>query len=385
MKREIAILAALLALSGATVPHARGYVLNRVISTTGGCPQLNRFRTSGTIDPRWNTSLPSNIITVASTPSQREAEVAFAIEESFRAWTSVAGSALTANLLGTLQTTTGTNACDSFDARNTICFNQTDMAFTGGVLAFTRVNVAERVGEPLQNKTAAFVGEILDADVYFRPNDANFTLATRGALTTSHFDLESVLVHELGHFFGFSHSSVWRAIMWPFVPPKGRFAGDRPTALAPDGPLADDDRTGLRVLYPDPADTTFIGSIRGRVLPANPIALATLPAPSPGRTVTGIFGAQVVAMDADTGLVVAGTLGGWSCDPMDLPTRFDGTYALERLPVGRNYILFAEPLDGPTGPGNIPNALSNLCGPGTNACTVPTVNLNFVTRVRGTP
>jgi hypothetical protein len=58
------------------------------------------------------------------------------------------------------------------------------------------------------------------------------------------------------------------------------------------------------------------------------------------------MGAHVVAVDAGTGTVIAGTLGGWSCDPANPPTRFDGSFDLERLPLGRNYNLYAEPLIG---------------------------------------
>jgi len=74
-----------------------------------------------------------------------------------------------------------------------------------------------------------------------------------------------------------------------------------------DAPLADEDRAGLRTLYTDPNDTTYIGSIAGRVIPANPLSLPTSPA-----GVTGVFGAQLVAVDVASGKVI-GTLGGWSC------------------------------------------------------------------------
>lgn len=373
-RRVWSLLACVLLACGSTVPPARGYVLNRTISTTGGCPELNRFHMSKTIDRRWNTSLPTNIITVATTSADRQSEVASSIQTSFNVWTGVTGATLSGKL-GLLNTTTAT--CRFDDGFNTICFNQGDSVFDNntGVLAFARVLSAERIGEAVGAKTSSFVGEILDADVYFRPSGVTF--ATPGALTTSHFDLESVLTHELGHFFGFSHSSVWRAMMWPFVPPKGRFTGDRPTAQRPDAPLADDDRVGLRILYPDSTDTVNVGTIRGRVLPANP-NVAGLP-----FGVTGIFGAHVVAVDADTGVVVAGTFAGWSCSPSSLPTRFDGIYVIERLPLGRNYKVYAEPMDGPTDAGSISGLLDQLCRPGTNnACTVPTLNSNFTTRVR---
>jgi hypothetical protein len=382
-RRSLSVLLCLaLVYAGAAAP-AGGYVLNRTIGTSGGCPELDRFNVSKTIDRRWNASPSSAIRTTLGTwtGTTQESEVLASINRSFDAWVGVAGTTLPGKL-GLLARTTGSSACSFTDGRNTICFNQSDTVFnqTAGVLAFTRVVSAERVGEPLGTKTAGFVGEILDADVYFRPSGATF--ATPGALTSSHFDLESVLTHELGHFFGFSHSSVWRAMMWPFAPPPGRFTGERPTAQRPDGPLADDDRTGLRILYPDAADTVNVGTIRGRVLPANPIALATLPPPSPGRSVTGIFGAHVVAIDADTGAVVAGTFAGWTCSSSDLPTRFDGSYVLERLPLGRNYKIFAEPVDGPTSAGDISIFLDSLCRSGSNnACTPPGVNSSFTTRV----
>ena len=66
------------------------------------------------------------------------------------------------------------------------------------------------------------------------------------------------------------------------APPPGQFIGDRPTPTTPDGPLADDDRTGARFLYPDPNDSLNVGAIRGQVLPANPFALATIAPSSPG-------------------------------------------------------------------------------------------------------
>jgi hypothetical protein len=94
-------------------------------------------------------------------------------------------------------------------------------------------------------------------------------------------------------------------MMYPFAPAPGTFSGTRSTAQQPDAPLADDDRTGLCVLYLDPADTVNIGSLSGHIFPANPLSL---PASPPG--VTGIFCAHVVAVDASSGAVIGATLGG---------------------------------------------------------------------------
>lgn len=172
--------------------------------------------------------------------------------------------------------------------------------------------------------------------------------------------------------------------MYPFAPAPGTFNSVRSTAQQPDAPLGDDDRTGLQVLYPDPADTLHLGSIAGRILPANPLSL---PASRPG--VTGIFGAHVVAVDAATGAVIGAALGGWSCSAPG-PAQFDGTYEIERLPVGHSYIVYAEPLDGTVLPSGISPAILSLCrNPGTDpgwppsqGCVVPPVATSFTTKTR---
>jgi hypothetical protein len=246
-----------------------------------------------------------------------------------------------------------------------------------------------RASLPPTGAPATEVGQILDADIYFNPSDPQTTYATPAALATSPnaYDLESLLTHELGHSIGFSHSAVWDAIMYPFAPAPGTFSGQRPTAQQPDGPLGDDDRTGLRVLYPDPADTVNIGSLSGRILPANPLSL---PASPPG--VTGLFGAQVVAVDLASGAVVGATVGGWSCvDPG--PAQFDGSYRIGRLPVGRSYAVYAEPLDDTVFPSQVTNATASLCRnpvtdpgwPPLQGCVVPSVQTSFTTRTRPGP
>jgi hypothetical protein len=97
-------------------------------------------------------------------------------------------------------------------------------------------------------------------------------------------------------------------MMYPYAPTPGTFNGPRRSVQQPDAPLGDDDRTGLRILYPDPADPVNVGVISGHILPANPLSLPLSP---PG--VTGIFGAHVVAVDQSSGAVIAGTMAGWSC------------------------------------------------------------------------
>lgn len=400
MKRVIALAAAILILFATLgVRSAKGYLADLTLPTAGGCPALDRWNISATqpLNRRWSTSLPLAPVTILTVAGQNTAaqrtEIENTISAAFGAWMGVTGTTVnTANYpgaVGSLQRVTTANACSNdaegnIDGLNTFCFNQPSMAFTAGVLAFTRVITANSPGVSVGSEPpAAFAGQILDADTLFR-NDGQATFATPGALGTTQgqgaYDLESLLTHELGHWFGLDHSAVWRAMMFPYAPPPGQFLGNRPTSQAPDGSLSDDDRTGIRMLYPDSNDAANVGAIRGRVLPANPFALATIPQPYAGASVTGIYGAHVVAVDAATGAVIAGTFAGWSCNPLTASAmpEFDGSYDIERLPVGHNYWIYAEPLVGLAQPADFSPALTNVCSSGQSpACSAPAADTNF--------
>jgi hypothetical protein len=330
------LMSALLIAYGGSGPAAGAYSfahtvadMRQPVSESGGtaCPQADHWNPAlaGGINRAWSTSLgasPATIITLDQTPVGQLNEIESVITQAFGVWTGVSGTTLTPASLAPLTRTSTEIACSSSDGLNTICFNQADPAFTLGVLAFTRVTTADIIGDaPLPNgPVSTFVGEIVDADILFNPNGSGTVFATPAALPSNlqAYDLESVLIHELGHFFGFEHSAVWSAAMFPFVPPPGTFLSPRPSTQTPDAPLSDDDRTGLRVLYPSASDTTHVGVISGHILPANPLSLALQPG------TTGIFAAQVVAVDGTTGAVIAATQAGWSCAGAGPPV-FDGS------------------------------------------------------------
>jgi hypothetical protein len=382
-----------------TAQSAAGYAFNQVVpdvrqpvALSGGsaCPvRAHQLTAASGISVRWSTTLGTNPVTILTQnqiASARLTEIEQVITQSLAIWTAVSGTTLLPTTVTTPQRTTTQNACGS-DGLNSICFDQADMAFTPGVLAFTRVITSDALGEQLGSSPAATqLGQILDADIYFDPTDAQVTFATPAALSTSPkaYDLQSVLTHELGHFLGFSHSAVWSAMMYPYAPAPGTFNGVRPSPQQLDAPLGDDDRTGLRILYPDPADTVNVGTITGRILPANPLSLPLSP---PG--VTGIFGAHVVAVDQSTGAVIAATIAGWSCAAPG-PAQFDGTYELDHLPLNRTYTVYAEPLNGVVAPAQITPAIVTLCRnsttdpgwPPLQACVIPAANTSFTTRSR---
>ena len=352
-KRPIALATLCLLISAAiSTPNAFSYTTDSTVPLAGGCPQPNRWNLTlaSPLNRRWSTSLPltsTTILTVATqgTPAQLN-EIEQSISASFAAWTGVPGTTFNTathpGLIAPLARVTAANSCsndqeNNIDGLNTICFNQSSAAFTTGVLAFTRVITANAPGVSVGTSgPAAFAGQILDADILFR-NDNQVTYATPAALATPQgqgaYDLESLLAHELGHWFGLDHSAVWRALMFPYAPPPGQFLGDRPTPQAPDGPLSDDDRAGIRLLYPR---SRRLRKHRHNSRP-NPsresVRAGEFPAPATGSFVTGIFGAHVVALDADTGAVIAATLGGWSCNAASQQLQFDGSYHIERLPL----------------------------------------------------
>ena len=403
-RKPVSVAVGCLFLLQITAAHTEAYNLGTTVADmrqaapqSGGtsCPQLTRLdiSTPGSINRQWSTSIgtgPATILTADETPDGQLNEIEAVLQSSLAVWTGVSGTSLTPSTLDTLQRALTTGACTSIDGLNSICFNQNDPGFALGVLAFTRVVSADSVGAQLSSDTApsTFVGQILDADVLLLPGDANTTFATPAALPShpNAYDLESIVTHELGHTFGFNHSGVWGAMMFPFAPPPGQMAGTRPGARSPDAPLSDDDRTGLRILYPDPTDSAHIGTISGRVLPANPLALPLSPA-----GVTGIFPAQVVAVDNATGTVTSAVMAGWSCsDPG--PPQFDGSFSLQRLLVGasQSYQIYAEPLDGPVVLGNVIYNLTSLCRnsltdpgwPSQYACAVPASAAPFSARIR---
>jgi hypothetical protein len=383
-------------------PMAQAYSFDMIVpdvrqpaSVSGGsaCPvKAHQLTSAGSIAFRWSTALNTNPVTIVTqnqTPSGQVAEIGQAIAQSMAVWSGVTGTSLVPATFAPLTQTTTPNACGS-DGVYSICFDQADAAFTPGVLAFTRVIVTDRVGLQVgSSPVATEVGQILDADIYFNPSGSQVAFATPQALSTNPtaYDLESVLTHELGHSLGFSHSAVWSAMMFPFAPAPGTISGERPTTQQPDAPLGDDDRTGLRVLYPNAADTVHQGSIRGQIFPANPLAL---PASPPG--VMGVFGTHVVAVDTSSGAVMGATMGGWSCAAPG-PAQFDGTYEIDGLVVGSSYTVYAEALDGAVDPSQVSDAINSLCRnvttdpgwPPLQGCVVPPANTSFTTRTRPGP
>lgn len=162
-------------------------------------------------------------------------------------------------------------------------------------------------------------GAIVEADIFFNSRFA-FSVAADGQ--ADRVDLESIVLHELGHLLGLGHSAIGEternatgsrrvigsgAVMFPIAHSSGATA---------DRVLQADDIAGVSDLYPGRA-ALETGGIVGRVT----------------KNGAGVTGAHVVAFNPETGILVG-----------NFTLNAQGEFVIARLPPGP-YILRVEPLD----------------------------------------
>ena len=234
------------------------------------------------------------------------------------------------------------------DCQNVVGFSDTTSSdFSTGTIAFTQVATTTRPSGSTGafqytcnttgvTKTCNFDDCIADADIEFNPS-VNFTTSPTPPSNT--FNLQSVATHEEGHLLGMDHSGIGHTVMFPF--------GDS-TAAHQQITLATDDAIGISFLYPSSNYVTSTGAISGTV----------------NLSGTGVFGAHVVAVNANTGNAV-----------IDGITASDGTYTLDGVPPG-NYYVLALPFSPNTDSGllTIDNFSGWLCGYGDSSCSNVLVN-----------
>jgi hypothetical protein len=163
-------------------------------------------------------------------------------------------------------------------------------------------------------------GGIVESDVFF---NSIFTWSTAAAGEPGRFDLQSVAVHEIGHFLGLGHSALGEteirpeggrrvlasgAVMFPISMGRG---------VTKDRTLQPDDVAGVSDLYPDAGFRDSTGAVAGRVV----------------RNGSGITGAHIVAFDPKTGALV----GGFSLGQ-------GGSFQIAGLSPGA-HVIRVEPLD----------------------------------------
>ena len=135
-------------------------------------------------------------------------------------------------------------------------------------------------------------GTLLESDIFF---NASFDWSVAAAGETGRYDVESIALHEIGHFSGLSHSALGEtelragggrrvlgaeAVMFPIAFAAGSISGRT---------LRADDIAGISDIYPT-GDFSQTGSVSGRVT----------------KNGQGLYGAHIVAFDPATGDLVGG-------------------------------------------------------------------------------
>jgi hypothetical protein len=207
----------------------------------------------------------------------------------------------------------------TFDGQNSMFFDNANVNFApgGGVIAFVRsiVNLVD--------------GQTLDADMVF--NDAGFFCSTTSPVLTpapagqSSVDLQAVVTHEYGHYFGLDHTSIANSTMVPFI-------SNNTTQRS----LELDDRAGLSAVYPESAarglspggvdfgattgklSGTVISGYNGSAIFGAHVEAFNLAAPTPENQISAISGE----------LTVRNGQGDWTI--YGLPP---GTYAIAIIPL----------------------------------------------------
>jgi hypothetical protein len=244
------------------------------------------------------------------------------VQASAQAWQDINTSYFTVNPVqytgapGQLQP-----ALNSSDGQNSMFFDTAGVNFAAGsgVIAFVRTTVD------------ATDGHTLDSDLVF--NDHEFFASTSSpALTPAppgqfSVDLQSVVTHEYGHYFGLDHTSIADATMIPFI------IGDTRQRT-----LELDDRAGNSTIYPESA---------ARGLSPGAVDFAATSGTVSGTVVSGfdgsaIFGAHVEAFllsDPSPANEISAISG-------ELTLRNgQGDYTIHGLPPG-DYAIAIIPLDG---------------------------------------
>lgn len=250
---------------------------------------------------KWNRFPVRYHVANAGAPGVTAADFQAAVGRAFATWQAVPTAAISYQLGGITAAAPGDG-----DGLSTLGF--ADRPDLDRVLATTNLLVDDSTGS------------IVEADIVL---NSSFPWSAAASGEAGRFDVESIVLHEIGHLSGLGHSAIGEtelrpeggrrviaaeAVMFPVAFSAGSTA---------DRTLRADDIAGISDLYPDEDFATNRGSLSGRVT----------------KSGVGVFGAHVVAFNLRTGAIVAN---------FSLSSR--GAFSIAGLSPGV-YVVRVEPLD----------------------------------------
>jgi hypothetical protein len=250
---------------------------------------------------RWGQTPVRYFVSDAGVPGVTASEFQNAVGRAFATWQAVPTASIAYQFAGVTSASPGSDDGSS-------------------VLGFRSRPDLDRVLASTSFLVDSSTGALIESDIFF---NSAFAWSVAPAGESGRFDLESIALHEIGHFSGLGHSALGEtelasgggrrvlsaeAVMFPIAFTAGSVAART---------LKADDIAGISDLYPDGNFTATDGSLSGRVT----------------KDGQPLFGAHVVAVDAATGLMV----GGFSLNAQ-------GQFSIGGLSPGP-HIVRVEPLD----------------------------------------
>jgi hypothetical protein len=249
---------------------------------------------------RWNSFPVRYFVTNRDVPGVTAPQLQQAIDRAFATWAAVPNVSVSSQFAGFTSAPPS-----SGDAANVIGFqDRPDLDRVLGATSFT---------------TDTVTGAILESDIFLNSSFA-WSVAANGE--AGRHDVESIVLHEIGHLHGLGHSALGET---EILPGGGRrVLGDAAimfpiafTAGSVNRALHPDDIAGLSDIYGSDRFRASTGSITGRVT----------------KNGAPVLGAHVVAFNPASGTMI----GGYTLSE-------DGTFTIGGLePVTE--VLRAEPLD----------------------------------------